>query len=81
MSERQDLEREIKADLKSQGYSIKLLDSWPARTTYYKPSGEPMHNLPADPFSMKSYLKRGFTLEPPEKKKAAETDPLDDLLE
>jgi len=78
MSERQALEREIKADLSSRGFSVKFLDQWPARATYYKPDGEPMHGLPADPFSMKKYLKRGFTLEPP--KKVAKKDSLDDLV-
>ena len=35
------------------------------KMTFYKPSGEPMPNLPADPIFMRRYLDRGFTLTPP----------------
>lgn len=38
------------------------------KATYYKPTGEPMPNLPADPFFMRKYFARGFTLTPPEGK-------------
>lgn len=62
---RRKLENDIRRDLQAQGASVRLLDSWPAKATYYKPSGEAMPNLPADPWSMKRYLARGFTLEPP----------------
>ena len=65
MTSRQQLERELRQELAAKGYSVKFLDSWPARATYYKNDGEAMPGLPADPFSMKRYLKRGFTLVPP----------------
>ena len=38
---------------------------WPRKATYYKPDGEAMPNLPADPGSMQRYLDRGYTLAPP----------------
>lgn len=59
------LRQELKEDLAKQGYYIQDLGTWPAKATYYKPSGEAMPNLPADPYSMERYLKRGFTLVPP----------------
>ena len=65
--QRIQLERELRQQLASQGYSTELLRIWPARATYYKPDGEAMPGLPADPFSMKKYLSRGFTLVPPNK--------------
>lgn len=52
-------------EVKKQGYSVNLLNSWPAKATYYKPSGEPLPNLPADPYSMRKYLRRGLLLAPP----------------
>lgn len=36
------------------------------KMTFYKQDGSVMPNLPADPFSLKRYLARGFTLTPPE---------------
>ncbi len=65
MSTRQQIEREVRAELASQGYSVRLLDTWPAKATYYTKDGEAMPNLPAEPRSMKRYLARGFTLVPP----------------
>lgn len=62
---RQQIEREVKAELESQGYSISLLDTWPAKATYYTKHGEAMPNLPANPWAMKKYLARGFTLVAP----------------
>lgn len=75
MSEAQALKREIRQELQAKGYSVSMLDIWPAKATYYKPTGEAMPNLPADPFSMKRYLKRGYTLTPPEKPVKAKPDP------
>ena len=54
----------LQKELALQGFAIRI-DKWPTRLTYYKPDGEPMPKLPADPFSMQQYLKRGFTLMPP----------------
>ena len=65
MANRQQLERELRQQLALQGFAVELLDQWPARATYYKPDGESMLGLPSDPFSMKRYLARGFTLVPP----------------
>jgi len=56
--------RELQQELATQGVAFKLTE-WPARATYYKADGEPMPGLPADPFHMKKYLARGFTLMPP----------------
>jgi hypothetical protein len=33
--------------------------------TFYNKNGREMPNLPADPYSLKHYLSKGFTLEPP----------------
>jgi len=55
----------LMAELKSQGFAIRDLGSWPAKATYYKQNGEAMPNLPADPWSMQKYLHKGFTLVPP----------------
>lgn len=57
--------KEVKELLKRQGYTVEI-DRWPKKSTYYKPSGEALPNLPSDPFSMEKYLRRGFTLEPPQ---------------
>ena len=57
--------KELLADLKEQGYHFEVLGSWPAKTTYYKPNGEALPNLPADPYSMRRYLRRGLQLAPP----------------
>lgn len=79
------LQDEIRRELQSQGVSVRLLDSWPAKATYYKPDGEALPNLPADPWSMKRYLARGLSLEPPRQSveaappPVAEGAPADDL--
>src|SRR3989304_6527100 len=52
--------REMLKQLAGQGYSVQLTD-WPRRITWYKPDGEAMPNLPADPWHMERYLARGFT--------------------
>jgi len=59
--------RELQVELVKQGFAIQDVGQWPAKATFYKPGGEPMPNLPADPYSMKNYLRRGFTLTPPVK--------------
>lgn len=51
--------------LQSQGFHISEVGQWPAKATYYKKTGEAMPNLPADPYSLQKYLRRGFTLTPP----------------
>ena len=56
----------LATELKVQGYTVKI-DKWPRKATYYKPDGEAMPNLPADPWNMTRYLKRGFTLVPPDR--------------
>lgn len=65
------LRRELQAELDSAGYGVKLLPGWPAKATYYNREGRAMPNLPADPFSMRRYLARGFTLVPPDQLPAA----------
>ena len=52
--------RELASQLRGQGYAFTLTD-WPRRITWFKPSGEAMPNLPADPWHMERYLARGFT--------------------
>ena len=59
-TERRFLEQKLKA----QGFTAGLTN-WPRRVTYYKPDGEALPNLPADPEHMQKYLSRGFTLKPP----------------
>lgn len=70
--ERQALQQE----LARQGFVIRDLGSWPPKATYYKPNGEAMRNLPADPYSMQRYLARGFTLVPPERAEKAPEPPV-----
>lgn len=55
----------IQQRLARAGFVVEELNSWPAKATYYKPNGESLPNLPADPYSMKRYLRRGLTLTPP----------------
>lgn len=62
---RQQLQKELKVELEKEGFKVELLKQWPARITYYKKDGEPMPNLPADPFSMERYRRKGFGLVPP----------------
>jgi hypothetical protein len=63
MNKRQEMLQKLRKD----GIVVEELDSWPAKATYYKSSGEALPNLPADPYSMAKYLRRGFTLTPPAK--------------
>lgn len=57
--------RELAAELKAQGFVYRDLGSWPAKSTYYKPTGEALPGLPAEPVSMMRYLKRGLLLYKP----------------
>jgi len=61
------VDMELRAALVRQGYAISELKNLTPqpKTTYYKPDGTAMPNLPADPRSMKRYLERGFTLVSP----------------
>ena len=54
----------LQGKLASQGFAVQL-NRWPKRATYYKPDGEAMPGLPADPEHMQRYMERGFTLTPP----------------
>jgi len=59
---------DIAGSLKTQGYAIVPLKGLKKKmkATYYNPrTGEPSV-LPADDYHKHRYLKRGFTLEPPE---------------
>ena len=56
--------RALAQELEGAGYAIRIT-GWPARTTYYKPTGEAMPGLPSDAVSLKGYLAKGFTLAPP----------------
>jgi hypothetical protein len=66
-TEEMAIRRDIQARLQRDGIAIDFLRDWPAKATYYKPSGEAMPNLPADAYSMQRYLRRGFSLVPPKK--------------
>ena len=60
------LERKLlAADLARDGFVIKDLGNWPLTATYYKANGEALPKLPADPYSMQKYMRRGLTLVPP----------------
>lgn len=48
-----------------QEFGVKVVGRGSPKATYYKPDGEAMPNLPADTWAMMRYLKRGFTLSPP----------------
>lgn len=54
----------LQGELARQGFAV-TLNRWPKRATYYKPDGEAMPGLPADPEHMQRYMARGFTLTPP----------------
>lgn len=57
----------LKTQLAKDGFVIKEIGQWPVTATYYNREGIPLPNMPADPYSMKRYLGRGFTLVQPEK--------------
>ena len=52
--------------LAQQGFTWSLLQNSREKVTWYKPDGTALHNLPADPYHMKRYRARGWTLTPPE---------------
>lgn len=58
-----------KQDIQDKGYGWELMDSWPNKATYYKPNGEAIYNLPADPRSLARYRRRGLSLTPPKEVK------------
>ena len=61
------MNREQQVIARGFGYEIKSLPQLTAqpRITYYDKKGEAVV-LPADPYSMRHYLAKGFTLTPPE---------------
>ncbi len=60
------LEKKLLAEeLKREGFVIRDLGNWPLTATYFKPDGEALPNLPADPYSMQKYRRRGLSLVPP----------------
>ncbi len=70
--EKQVLERELATG----GYAVrelKFLQPQP-KATYYAPTGKAIPNLPADPYSMRHYLRRGFSLMPPSTSKPQEME-------
>lgn len=71
--QRKQLERELREEAKRNGSAWAMLRTWPAKTTYYTPDGRAIPNLPADPYSMRRYLNKGFTLAPPQGNGAAES--------
>ena len=64
------VKQNLARELKQKGYHI-TVDRWPAKLTFYKKTGEAMPNLPADPWSMERYLKRGLTLTKPTEEQIA----------
>jgi hypothetical protein len=72
--------REERQWLSQQGYSWSLLQNTREKVTWYKPDGTALHNLPADPYHMKRYRARGWTLTPPEAP-AIPQDAVDQLQE
>lgn len=61
------IEKELHAEVKANGFAIKVMDIPKQRGTLYKANGELMPNMPIDPYHLQKYLRRGFTLYPPEK--------------
>jgi len=66
--------------LAQQGFSWSFLQNTREKVTWYKPDGTALHNLPADPYHMKRYRARGWTLAPPEAP-AIPQDAVDQLQE
>jgi len=64
--EEQAIQKQVMRDLQEGGVAWAFVGEWPEKATYYKADGTPMPNLPADPWSMRRYLARGFTLAPPQ---------------
>jgi len=51
--------------LASQGFSWSLIQNNRDKATWYKPDGTAIPNLPIDPYHMRRYRSRGWTLSPP----------------
>jgi len=70
------LDREQQRVLKGQGYVVQIdpVLAGPPKLTYYttdRGTGEVKSMLlPADPYSLQRYLRKGFTLEPPQEPSA-----------
>jgi len=58
--------REERQWLATQGFSWTFLQNNRDKATWYKPDGTALPNLPTDPYHMKRYRARGWTLVPPE---------------
>ena len=58
--------REERQWLSQQGFSWSFIQNNREKATWYKPDGTAIHNLPADPYHMRRYRSRGWTLVPPE---------------
>ena len=58
--------REERQWLAQQGFTWSFLQNSREKVTWYKPDGTALHNLPADPYHMKRYRARGWTLVPPQ---------------
>jgi len=58
--------REERQWLATQGFSWSFLQNNRDKATWYKPDGTSIPNLPTDPYHMKRYRARGWTLVPPE---------------
>ena len=52
--------------LAQQGFTWSFIESNRDKATWYKPDGTALPNLPADPYHMRRYRARGWTLVPPE---------------
>jgi len=52
--------------LAQQGFSWSFIQNNREKATWYKPDGSSIPNLPADPYHMRRFRARGWTLVPPE---------------
>lgn len=52
--------------LETQGFTWEMIDRAGRRAQYYKADGTPLRNtLPADPYHLQLYRRKGWTLTPP----------------
>ena len=58
--------REERQWLATQGFSWSFLQNNRDKATWYKPDGTSIPNLPTDPYHMRRYRSRGWTLVPPD---------------
>ena len=58
--------REERQWLAQQGFSWSFIQNSREKATWYKPDGTALPNLPADPYHMRRYRARGWTLVPPD---------------